>query len=207
MAAPVFGSVNEFNVKTDKWELWEEKFNFFLLANGVKDDAKTLMLLATVGMTALGYLHDLNMPTRLDDAGITFKKLLEQLQAHFGAKTTQLAARHQFGHLSQKGSQSVDDYSASLRTASVQCGFGADLDVCLRDQLLLGLKSEAIRKRIIERDGISFADALKLASDLERITREAKLSSKAEASVSMVRNSTSKYTASRPPYNRNFTSN
>ena len=57
MAAPVFSSVNEFNVKTDKWELCEEKFNFFLLANGVKDDAKKPMLLATVGMTALGYLH------------------------------------------------------------------------------------------------------------------------------------------------------
>ena len=79
------------------------------------------MLLATVGMTSLGYLNDLNMPTRLDDAGITFKKKLEQLQAHFGARTTQLAARHEFGHLSQKELQSVDDYAASLRTASVQC--------------------------------------------------------------------------------------
>ena len=94
MAAPVFGSVEAFNVKTDKWELWEEKFKFFLLANGVKDDTKKPLLLATVGMTALGYLHDLNMPTSLDDNGVTFKKLLEQLQAHFGAKTTQLAARH-----------------------------------------------------------------------------------------------------------------
>ena len=32
----------------------------------------------------------------------------------------------------------------------------------------------------MERDGISFADALKLASDLERITREAKPGVKAE---------------------------
>ena len=171
-----------------------------------KDDAKKPMLLTTVGMTALGYLHDLNMPTRLDDAGITYKRLLEQLQAHFGAKTTQLAARHEFGRLSQKKSQSIDDYAASLRTASVQCGFGADLDVRLRDQLLLGLKSEVIRKRIMERDGISFADALKLASDLERITREANLGFKAEASVSMVRNSSSKNTTSCPTSNKKFTS-
>ena len=131
MAACVVGSVEAFNVKTDKWELWEEKLNFFLLANGVKDDAKKPMLLATVGMTALGYFYDLNMPTKLHDAGITFKRLLQQLQAHFGAKTTQLAARHEFGRLSQKVSESVDDYAASLHTASVQYRFGADLDVRL----------------------------------------------------------------------------
>ena len=144
MAACVFGSVEAFNVKTDKWELWEEKFKFFLLANSIKDDAKKPMLLATVGMTALGYLHDLNMPTSLDDAGVTYTRLLEQFRAHFGAKTTQLAARHEFGRLLQKDSESVDDYAASLRTASVLCGFCADLDIRLRDQLLLGLKSEAI---------------------------------------------------------------
>ena len=58
----------------------------------------------------------------------------------------------------------------------------------------------------MECDGISFGDALKLASDLERITREAKLGAKPESSVSMVRNSTSKSSSSRPPYTKNCTS-
>ena len=101
-----------------------------MLSNGVKDDSNKPMLLATVGMTSLRYLHDLNMPTKLDDAGITFKKLLEQLQAHFGSKRTQLAARHKFGRL-KKDSELVDDYAATLRRASVQCAFETDLDVRL----------------------------------------------------------------------------
>ena len=136
MAACVFGNVEAFNLNTDKWELWEEMFKFFLHANGVKDDAKKPMLLVTIGMTALGYLHDMNMPTSIDDAGVTYTRLLEKLRAHFGAKTTKLATRHVFGRLSQKDTESVDDYAASLRTASVQCGFSADLEVWLCDQLL-----------------------------------------------------------------------
>ena len=142
---PVFGAIGEFDPKKDKYELWEEKFKFFLLANGVKDELKKPMLLSTVGMAALGYLHDLNLPEALDDNSVTFKTLQEQLQAHFGAKTTQLAARHEFGRLEQKASDSVDDFAAALRIAAVQCGFGGDLDVRLRDQLLLWLKSESIR--------------------------------------------------------------
>ena len=51
----------------------------------------------------------------------------------------------------------------------------------------------------MERDGISFADSFKHASDLEHITREAKLGAKAKVSVSMVRNYISKSSSSHPP--------
>lgn len=74
-------------------------------------------------------------------------------------------------------------YELRLCTASLA---RSSTDV-LRDQLMVGLRSEPIRKRIMERDGISFADALKLAADLERITREAKLGATAEGSVSQVK--------------------
>ena len=187
----VFGSVESFDARRDKWSLWEEKLKFFFLANGVTDDAqRKAMLLASVGMTALGYVHDLNMPTGLDDVNVTFASLIDQLRAHYGVRTTQLAARHEFSHVTQKDSQTVDEFAAALRTASLYCEFGAELDGRLRDQLLVGLRSEPIRKRIMERDHISFADALKLAADFERITREAKLGATSEASVSQVKAST-----------------
>lgn len=144
------------------------------------------MLLASVGMVAFGYVHDLNIPKELDDASVTFDKLLDQLRALYGEKTTQLAARHEFSRVVQKESQTVEEFAAVLRTASLYCYFGAELNGRLRDQLMVGLRSEQIRKRIMERDGITFADALKLAADLERITREAKLGAAGEASVSRV---------------------
>lgn len=144
------------------------------------------MLLATVGMTALGYVHDLNMPTSLDDNSITFDFLAAQLRTHYGEKTSQLAARNEFSRVLQKDGQTVDEFAAGLRTATLHCQFGAELDVRLRDQLLFGLQSEPIRKRIMERDTITFAEALKLAGDLERISREAKLGGAGEASVSKV---------------------
>ena len=115
----MFGSISEFDPKTDKYELWEEKFKFFLLVNGLKDYAKKPYLLSMVGMTGLGYYYDLNLPTARDDNGFTFKKLMDLLRAHFGSKTTQLAARHGFSHLSEKETDTVDDFAAALSRASV----------------------------------------------------------------------------------------
>lgn len=125
MAAPpppsrVFGSIEPFDPRRDKWTLWEEKLQFFLLANSVIDEGQQkAMLLASIGMAALGYVHDMNMPTALTDAGITVKKLLEQLRAHYGEKTSQLAARHEFSRVTQKDGQTVDEFAAALRTASL----------------------------------------------------------------------------------------
>ena len=138
-------------------------------------------------MAALGYLHDLNMLTNLDDAAITFKKLLKQVQAHFGAITIKLVARYEFCRLSQNNSGSVDDYATSLRISSVQCSFRADFNVRLRDQLVLGLNNEAKWKRLMERNGISFGDAFKLAFDLKGITQDSMLNGKAEISVLIMR--------------------
>lgn len=127
------------------------------------------------------------MHRALDDAGVTFNMLFDQLIAHFGEKTTHLAARHEFSRVVQKESQSVDEFAAILRRSSLYCQFGADLDDCLRDQLLVGLRSESIRMRIMKRDNITFDDALKLAAHLKRITCEAKLGASKEASVLRVK--------------------
>lgn len=76
------------------------KAKVFFIANGVTNDAhKKAMLLACVGTTALGYVHKLNMPRELDDAQVTFKSLVDQLRAHYGEKTSQLAARHEFSRV------------------------------------------------------------------------------------------------------------
>ena len=111
----VFGNVEPFDARRDKWSIWEQKLKFFLLANGVTtEEQKKAMLLACVGMTALGYVHDLNMPLALDDAGVTFTSLLDQLRAHYGEQTTQFAARHEFNRVTQKDSKTVDEFAAAL---------------------------------------------------------------------------------------------
>lgn len=64
------------------------------------------------------------------------------------------------------------------------CQFGNELDVRLRDQLVSWLRTDSIRKRVIENDAISFSDALKRANDFERIARESKVVVGFEMSVS-----------------------
>ena len=130
-------------------------------------------------MAALAYVRDLNMPTALKHDSVTYDKLIKQLRTQYGKKTAALAARNEFFRIRQKESQSVDEFAAALQGDSMYCKFDADLDIRLRDQFVIGLESDAIRKRLMERDDITFAEALKFASSLDRIARDNNFSSKA----------------------------
>ena len=183
----VFGAVDNFDPKAVEWELYETQFSFFLEANAVTEDKqKRALLLASIGMSALSYVRDLNQTTALNDNSITYTKLIEQLRAHYGKKTAVLAGRSEFTNIRQKENQSVEEFAAALRAAAVYCKFNAELDVRLCDQFVIGLRTDAVRKRLMEKEYISFPDALKQASDLERIAKDSQQLGRAESSISEV---------------------
>lgn len=116
------GSIEPFKAGPHKETLWNEKLKFFLLSYGVADAAqKKAMLLYLVGIAALAYVLNLNMPRALDDGGVTFNSLVNKLRAHFGEKTTELAAWHKFSRVVQKENQSVDEFAEVLWRLALYC--------------------------------------------------------------------------------------
>ena len=49
----------------------------------------------------------------------------------------------------QKSGESISTYLASLKQLAETCDFEGFLDEALRDQLVCGLRSEAIQKRLL----------------------------------------------------------
>ena len=85
-----------------------------------------------------------------------------------------LEARVYFGAVHQKNYQSVGEFAAELRAASVDCQFGLGLDGRLRDQFAFGLMPGSIRNLLDQEDlQITFSKAVKKASELEKFILEA----------------------------------
>ena len=172
--AAKFGEIDVYDPSTD-WQSYEGRFRFYLEANGVKDEkAKRAVLLCTVGSAGYKVVEDLNAPTPLSDDSIKFDKLLEQLRGYYYKKPSLLVARTEFVRIRQKDNQSVAAFSIELRNQAARCHFAGDLKTRLRDQFVAGLKNEAIRKRLLAKEDISFEDAEKKATDFERVDEENK---------------------------------
>ena len=78
--------------------------------------------------------------------------------------------------------QSVDEYLAELRHSSIDCGFGYQLDYRLKDQFVVGLRSDHIKKKLLEDEDRALANIVKKARDLEQVNRESTSSKPAQTS-------------------------
>ena len=85
---------------------------------------------------------------------------------------SKVASRVRFQSTVQHEGQSVDEHLADLRHLSIDFGFGDQLDNRLKDQFVVGLRSDQIKKKLFENEDKALADIVNRARDLELVNRE-----------------------------------
>ena len=131
---------------------------------------KTAALLTLIANAGLRILADLHFPTKLSD--VTFEALIEDFDKTYGKKVSKMASRVCFGTFSQHEGENIDEFIAELQHASMDCGFGDQLESRLKDQFVIGLRSDHIKKKLLEDEDRDLADILKKARALELVDRE-----------------------------------
>ena len=115
-------------------------------------------------------LTDLHLPNNLFIVG--FDDLITNLDSAYGKKVSKLVSRVRFQTIVQHEGKSVDKYLAELRHSSIDCGFGNQLNNRFKDQFVVGLRSDQIKKKLLEDEDRALADIGKKARDLELVNRE-----------------------------------
>ncbi|GJQ77671.1 hypothetical protein Trydic_g12796 [Trypoxylus dichotomus] len=91
-------------------------------------------------------------------------------------KTICVRILHQFGPFLLQGTsfipeketnyESINDWSARLRSLATHCEFDEELDVCLRDRFIMGFPTVPILDRLLDENlTITLADAMKIAGN------------------------------------------
>ena len=167
----IVGHIGPYDPKSMEWSTYKGRFTFYLQANSITDAAlKRATLLTIIGDSAYRMLADLHLPDELST--VAFDTLITDLDSSYGKKVSKLASRVRFQSISQHEGQTVDEYLAELRHASIDCGFGDQLDHRLKDQFVVGLKSDQIKRKLLEDEDKSLADTVKRARDLELVNKE-----------------------------------
>lgn len=165
------GAIENYDARSTEWNTYKGRLTFYFEINEIKTpEKKRAALLTLIGNTAYRMLADLHAPNELST--ITYDTLIGDLDKSYGKKVSKMASRLRFGALHQHEGQSVDDFIAELRHASLDCAFGGENDNRLKDQFVLCLHADHIKKKLLEDEDRSLADVLKKARDLELIDRE-----------------------------------
>lgn len=145
--ATYLGAPEPFDPASDDWSLYVERFEHFILANGIKDERKLHMLLALVGAQTYQLLTNLVAPKKPGEH--TYAQVKEKLTAHLKPKPIKIAERFRFYKRQQQPSETMADYIAELRRLATTCEFGTFLDEALRDKFVCGLFKESIQRRLL----------------------------------------------------------
>lgn len=166
------GSVGEFNVVEDDWDVYIERVKLYMKANAVKDDIKVPVLLTMIGSTAYKKLRTLCAPARPETK--TFEYLVTVMEEKGGTpKPTKIAARYSFGQRRQQVGESVSAFHLALKEASEHCEFEDTLESRLMEQLVAGLSSNSIREELLMKKDLNYKDALQISLSRECALKEA----------------------------------
>ena len=146
----IVGHIEPYDSKSIEWFTYTGRFTFYLQANSITDAAlKRATLLTLIGDTAYSMLADLQLPNKLST--VSFEDLITNLESAYYKKVLKLASRVRCQSIFQHKRQSVNDYLAELRHSLIDCGFGDKLDNRLKDQFVVGLRSDQLKKKLLEK--------------------------------------------------------
>ena len=75
--------------------------------------------------------------------------------------------RYLFNKREQEPGESIDQYCAALMRLSEYCGFATLRDSLIRDRLILGIKNDRVRKKLLEEKNLTLDKALDILRTTE----------------------------------------
>ena len=172
MATVTLGQVEPFELEGGDWNVYTERLDQYLVADGVADDAKKVAVFLTViGGRAYTLLRNLLAPTKPADK--SYSELVKVIKDHLNPKPPVIAERFKFHRRNQRDGETVAQYLAELRKLTEQCDFKEHLNEALRDRLVCGLRSEAIQRKLLIEENLTLQRAYEIAHSMETANRQA----------------------------------
>ncbi|XP_003366744.1 conserved hypothetical protein, partial [Trichinella spiralis] len=119
----------------------------------------------------------------------SFDEILFVLEEHFSPQPSEIAKRNAFYKRNLKNGKSISDFVADLRRLA------QDLEIMLRDRLVIGLREEELQLRLFSRKNLTFESALEEVLSAEaaaRHTREVRASDNTSSNVYQTQAKTAK---------------
>ena len=184
--ASIIGSIKEFESSHDNWLTYKRRIDAWLRINKIEEDQKVDVLIALVGSEAVDLLVSLCTPN--DITTKSYEDLTAMLSRHYHCGENEVISSYQFDTRNQAENETISDYIVALQKLSINCAFGDEnqLNKRLRNRLVVGVKEDAIRNRLLAEHDLSWKRACEIAIQMDMARYGSKLIH-AQSSVNAVK--------------------
>ena len=125
-----------------------------------------------MGRECLQILLNLNLNLSEEDKKIDI--CLEALEKYFKPTRNVVYERYVFNTCSQTSEESVQTYVTRLRKLAASCEYGALTDEFIRDRLVIGLKNQGDKVRLLREKSLTLQKAIEMCTSSETASHQMK---------------------------------
>ena len=179
LVLPTFNTQRDSASVATEWKKWKRAFGLYIRSQNISDnDRKQALLLHHAGLAVQDIYYTLSKGTDK-----TYEESVTLLDAHFLPTANIPFERHSFRQQSQSPDESIDQFVCRLRQKASTCEFGLNEDEAIRDQIIEKCRSSALRRKLLEKEGLTLDGAVKLARAFEAVDRQTRDFEKPEANA------------------------
>lgn len=162
------------------WKKFQRAWNNYEIAARLKDpehpdvnkSLRTATLLTCIGSDALDVYDGLDFASEEQKTDIDV--VLQKLQSYCIGETNEIYERYKFNKRDQELNESVDAYVTALRTLAKTCNFGILEDSLIRDRIVIGVKDNPARKKLLQVSKLTLKDCIDICRSYETTSHQLK---------------------------------
>lgn len=130
-----------------------------------KQDCQAAILLACIGSDAYEIFTTLEFSDESDKQDPT--KLLDAFEKHCIGEVNEVYERYVFHRRQQEPGESFDIFLGDLRRLVKTCAYGTVEESTVRDRIVIGVRDDATRKKLLQTRGLDLAKAIDICRSSE----------------------------------------
>ena len=155
---------------TGNWDFFKQQWSDYETAKGLdkrEESVRLATLRSSMGRECLQILLNLNLP---EDDKKKIDKCLEALESYFKPSRNLVYERYVFNTCEE----SVQSYVTRLRKLAASCEYGALTDELIRDRLVIGLKNQGDKVRLLREKSLDLKKAIQMCTTIEIASQQIK---------------------------------
>ncbi|XP_077507861.1 uncharacterized protein LOC144118977 [Amblyomma americanum] len=159
MAAQMHPSFDE---STDKWKPYLIKVEAYFEANGIAESSKKRALLVAALSTQTIQILAGRVAPRAPNA-LGYDEVVKALSEYYDPKRNEISESYKFNSRCQLEGESIRAFLVEIRRIGDNCNFGSCLDRMIRDRIVCGVRSSAVRKQLLAKKDLTLEEAEAIA--------------------------------------------
>ena len=162
----------------ENWKSFRREWKFYELAAGIHKKAQEVRvasLLNVIGKEGMDMYETFQWENSSD--ALKIDKVLEKFEERCVPARNETYERYVFFKREQLSNESLDSYITALMKLSESCGFGALRESLVRDRLILGVKDDRVREKLLGKRDLDLNKAIETIK-ASQVTRERQRSQK-----------------------------